>query len=182
MLRRVGLRPEHRTRYPHAFSGGQRQRIGIARTLIAAPRLVVCDEAVSALDVSVQAQVINLLASLQEELGLTYLFIAHDLSVVRHLSDRVAVMYAGRLAELAPAAELFAAARHPYTRALLAAVPQPDPDLPLAATLAGEVADPGNLPTGCPFHPRCPLASARCGAETPALREVEPGWRVACHE
>jgi oligopeptide/dipeptide ABC transporter ATP-binding protein len=182
MLRRVGLRPEHRTRYPHAFSGGQRQRIGIARALIAAPRLVVCDEAVSALDVSVQAQVINLLASLQAELGLTYLFIAHDLSVVRHISDRVAVMYAGRLAELAPAAELFAAARHPYTRALLAAVPQPDPDLPLAATLAGEVADPGNLPTGCPFHPRCPLASARCGAETPALREVEPGWRVACHE
>ncbi|MFH1568463.1 MAG: oligopeptide/dipeptide ABC transporter ATP-binding protein [Gemmatimonadota bacterium] len=182
MLRRVGLRPEHRTRYPHAFSGGQRQRIGIARALIAAPRLVVCDEAVSALDVSVQAQVINLRAALQEELGLTYLFIAHDLSVVRHISDRVAVMYAGRLVELAPAQALFAAPRHPYTRALLAAVPQPDPDVPPAAVLAGEVADPGHLPSGCPFHPRCPLATARCRAAMPELRAVAAGWTAACHE
>jgi oligopeptide/dipeptide ABC transporter ATP-binding protein len=182
MLRRVGLRPEHRTRYPHAFSGGQRQRIGIARALIAMPRLVVCDEAVSALDVSVQAQAINLLASLQEELGLTYLFIAHDLSVVRHISDRVAVMYAGRLVELAPTEALFAGPRHPYTGALLAAVPQPDPDVPLAATLTGEVADPGHLPAGCPFHPRCPIATPRCRLEAPALREPEPGCTVACHE
>jgi oligopeptide/dipeptide ABC transporter ATP-binding protein len=181
MLRRVGLRPEHRVRYPHAFSGGQRQRIGIARALITSPRLVVCDEAVSALDVSVQAQVINLLADLQAELGLTYLFIAHDLSVVRHISDRVAVMYAGRLVELAPAAELFALPRHPYTRALLAAVPQPDPDVRLTPTLSGEVADPGRLPAGCAFHPRCHQAADRCRRELPLLRPVAPGCQVACH-
>ncbi|MBT7162693.1 MAG: ABC transporter ATP-binding protein, partial [Victivallales bacterium] len=143
MLRKVGLMPEHRNRYPHAFSGGQRQRIGIARALIMRPSFVVADEAVSALDVSVQAQVINLLHDLQQELGLTYLFIAHDLSVVRHICDRVAVMYAGRIVELAPCEELFAEPRHPYTRALLSAVPNPDPDTRMAFDIGGEVADPG---------------------------------------
>jgi peptide/nickel transport system ATP-binding protein len=181
MLRRVGLNPQHRTRYPHAFSGGQRQRIGIARALIMHPSLVVCDEAVSALDVSVQAQIINLLEDLQEELGLTYLFIAHDLSVVRHICDRVAVMYAGRLVELAETEALFEAPRHPYTQALLSAVPNPDPDVPLLRAVAGEVADPGNLPPGCAFHPRCPLATDRCRSEVPVLREIT-GVQVRCHE
>ena len=181
MLRRVGLVPEHRNRYPHAFSGGQRQRIGIARALIMRPSFVVADEAVSALDVSVQAQVINLLHDLQQELGLTYIFIAHDLSVVRHICDRVAVMYAGRIVELAPCEQLFADPRHPYTRALLSAVPNPDPDQPMAFDVGGEVADPGNLPPGCAFHPRCPHRFAPCAEARPELAESGPGRWTACH-
>jgi oligopeptide/dipeptide ABC transporter ATP-binding protein len=181
MLLRVGLKPEHRNRYPHAFSGGQRQRIGIARALIMRPSFVVADEAVSALDVSVQAQVINLLHDLQQELGLTYLFIAHDLSVVRHICDRVAVMYAGRIVELAPSEELFADPRHPYTRALLAAVPNPDPDVRMASELSGEVADPGNLPGGCAFHPRCSACFGPCSEKRPMLKEDGKGRWLACH-
>jgi oligopeptide/dipeptide ABC transporter ATP-binding protein len=181
MLRLVGLRPEHRTRYPHAFSGGQRQRIGIARALIMRPALVVCDEAVSALDVSVQAQVINLLQDLQQQMGLTYLFIAHNLDVVRHLCDRIAVMYAGRIVELAPTPQLFAEPRHPYTQALLRAVPNPDPDQPMAAVLSGEVADPGHLPPGCAFHPRCARCFAPCASQSPRLVEHQPGRHTACH-
>jgi oligopeptide/dipeptide ABC transporter ATP-binding protein len=181
MLRKVGLKPEHRNRYPHAFSGGQRQRIGIARALIMGPSFVVADEAVSALDVSVQAQVINLLHDLQQELGLTYLFIAHDLSVVRHICDRVAVMYAGRIVELAPCEELFADPRHPYTRALLSAVPNPDPDQRMAFNVGGEVADPGNLPPGCAFNPRCPECFEPCSEERPELTDDGHGHWVACH-
>lgn len=181
MLRRVGLKPEHRTRYPHAFSGGQRQRIGIARALILNPSLVVCDEAVSALDVSVQAQVINLLRDLQEEFGLTYLFIAHDLSVVRHISDRIAVMYAGRIVEMGPAETVFRNPRHPYTQALLAAVPNPDPDVRMAMPLTGDVADPGDLPPGCAFHPRCRFACTLCRNDAPPWRDIEPGRAVRCH-
>ena len=181
MLTKVGLKPEHRTRYPHAFSGGQRQRIGIARALIMHPKLIVCDEAVSALDVSVQAQVINLLADLQEELGLTYIFIAHDLSVVKHICDRIAVMYAGKIVELAPAKELFENPKHPYTKALLSAVPNPDPDVPMNMDLSGEVADPGNLPPGCSFHPRCSQCFAPCDNKPTRLEEDEPGRFVSCH-
>lgn len=181
MLHKVGLKPEHRTRYPHAFSGGQRQRIGIARALIMNPSLVVCDEAVSALDVSVQAQIINLLQDLQQELGLTYIFIAHDLSVVKHLCDRIAVMYAGRIVELAKTADLFKDPQHPYTRALLSAVPNPDPDQPMNLELSGEVADPGNLPSGCAFHPRCPERFAPCDQECPALVNLPGGGSTACH-
>jgi oligopeptide/dipeptide ABC transporter ATP-binding protein len=181
MLRKVGLKPEHRNRYPHAFSGGQRQRIGIARALIMGPSFVVADEAVSALDVSVQAQVINLLHDLQQELGLTYLFIAHDLSVVRHICDRVAVMYAGRIVELAPCEELFSDPRHPYTRALLSAVPNPDPDQRMAFNVGGEVADPGNLPPGCAFNPRCPECFGPCTESRPELRDDGNGHFYACH-
>jgi peptide/nickel transport system ATP-binding protein len=181
MLKKVGLKPEHQQRYPHAFSGGQRQRIGIARALIMHPALVVADEAVSALDVSVQAQVINLLQELQEDLGLTYLFIAHDLSVVRHLCDRVAVMYAGRIVEQAPAERLFADPRHPYTRMLLSAVPNPDPDVPMSFSVEGEVADPANLPGGCSFHPRCRECLERCKTEMPQLMMLPDGRAVACH-
>jgi peptide/nickel transport system ATP-binding protein len=181
MLKRVGLKPEHQPRYPHAFSGGQRQRIGIARALIMHPSFVVCDEAVSALDVSVQAQVINLLQELQEEMGLAYLFIAHDLSVVKHISDRIAVMYAGKIVELAKTEQLFEDPQHPYTRALLASVPNPDPDVRMDSTLQGEVADPGKLPPGCSFHPRCSQCFEPCNQEIPAL-EVQPDGRlVACH-
>ena len=182
MLRKVGLKGEHLKRYPHEFSGGQRQRIGIARALIMEPSLVVADEAVSALDVSVQAQVINLLADLQDELNLTYIFVAHDLSVVRHISDRVAVMYAGRIAEMAPSRAIFDEPRHPYTKALMSAVPLPDPDIKMEFQLTGEVADPANLPPGCSFNPRCPMASDRCRTERPELTEVADGICVACHQ
>ena len=181
MLQKVGLRPEHRSRYPHAFSGGQRQRIGIARALIMHPKLVVCDEAVSALDVSVQAQVINLLQDLQQELGLTYIFVAHDLSVVKHLCDRIAVMYAGRIVELANTEAIFDNPQHPYTEALLSAVPNPDPDVVMQLQAQGEVADPGNLPSGCAFSPRCPHCFARCKTETPALLQPRPDHHAACH-
>jgi oligopeptide/dipeptide ABC transporter ATP-binding protein len=180
MLTRVGLRPEHAVRYPHAFSGGQRQRIGIARALILQPRFVIADEAVSALDVSVQAQIINLLEDLREEYGLTFLFIAHDLAVVRHISTRIAVMYAGRIVEIAASEELFENPRHPYSEMLLSAIPHPDPDRPMNVALCGEVADPANLPPGCAFHPRCPRRDARCENETPALLE-RGGAFVACH-
>ncbi len=181
MLEKVGLKPEHRQRYPHAFSGGQRQRIGIARALIMNPELVVADEAVSALDVSVQAQVINLLQDLQQELNLTYIFVAHDLSVVKHICDRVAVMYAGKIVELAPTEALFENPMHPYTRALLSAVPSPDPDDPINFDVGGEVADPGNLPSGCSFHPRCTDCFTPCNERVPGLEEVEPGRFVSCH-
>ncbi len=184
LLRRVGLRPEYLRRYPHAFSGGERQRIGIARALALSPRLVVADEAVSALDVSVQAQTLNLLQDLQAEFALTYLFIAHDLSVVEHISDRIAVMYVGRIVELADTATLFARPAHPYTEALLSAVPIDDPRLRGSRArirLGGEVADPARPPPGCAFHPRCAHADARCRAEIPVLREVVPGHQAACH-
>jgi len=181
MLRKVGLKPEHRQRYPHAFSGGQRQRIGIARALILHPSFVVADEAVSALDVSVQAQVINLLEDLQEELGLTYLFVAHDLSVVRHICDRVAVMYAGRVVELADTEALFESPRHPYTRALLSAVPDIDPDVPMKFGMEGEVADAGRLPPGCSFHPRCPDCLECCRSERPEWRGWAEETGVECH-
>lgn len=184
LLRRVGLRPEYIRRYPHAFSGGERQRIGIARALALNPRLIVADEAVSALDVSVQAQILNLLQDLQEELELTYLFIAHDLSVVEHLSHRVAVMYVGKIVELASVDELFANPLHPYTEALLSAVPKPDPRLRNKGArirLPGEVADPSNPPSGCYFHPRCPYAQDRCRHEEPAVREIGADHWVACH-
>jgi oligopeptide/dipeptide ABC transporter ATP-binding protein len=181
MLKKVGLMPEHRTRYPHAFSGGQRQRIGIARALIMHPSLVVCDEAVSALDVSVQAQVINLLQDLQKELGLTYIFIAHDLSVVKHICDRIAVMYAGKIVELAQTKSLFDDPKHPYTQALLSAVPNPDPDVPMNTELSGEVADPGNLPPGCSFNPRCGDCFEPCDKVSPRLITIEDGRDVSCH-
>jgi peptide/nickel transport system ATP-binding protein len=188
LLRRVGLRPEYVGRYPHGFSGGQRQRIGIARALAPNPQLVVCDEPVSALDVSIQAQILNLLQDLQQEFGLTYLFVAHDLSVVEHISDRVAVMYVGKLVELADTEDLFLQPLHPYTEALLAAVPSPDPHRRRRSsaerrshTLRGEVADPANPPSGCYFHPRCPYAVERCKVETPQLRELAPNRTVSCH-
>jgi peptide/nickel transport system ATP-binding protein len=184
LLRQVGLRPETMHRYPHAFSGGERQRIGIARALATGPRLVVADEAVSALDVSVQAQILNLLRRLQAELGLTYVFVSHDLSVVEHISDRVAVMYVGKIVESAPTARLFERPLHPYTEALLSAVPKPDPRLRGRGgriRLPGEVADPAQPPPGCPFHPRCPYARERCAHDVPALREIAAGRWAACH-
>jgi len=181
MLVKVGLKPEHAVRYPHAFSGGQRQRAGIARSLIMRPSLIIADEAVSALDVSVQAQIINLLEDLQSEFQLTYIFIAHDLSVVKHICDRVAVMYAGKIVELAGTEALFKDPKHPYTKALLSAVPQPDPDIKMNFALTGEVADPANLPPGCSFNPRCQYVQSRCSQDIPMLREIEPGRWVSCH-
>jgi oligopeptide transport system ATP-binding protein len=183
LLVQVGLRAEHMNRFPHEFSGGQRQRIGIARALAVRPKLIVCDEPVSALDVSVQAQIVNLLKDLSEQLGLSYLFIAHDLSVVEFMSQRVAVMYLGRIVELAPASALYARPRHPYTRALLSAVPELVPGArKKRLKLAGDMPSPLDPPTGCPFHPRCPDAQlGRCDRERPALRVVDDAQLAACH-
>jgi oligopeptide/dipeptide ABC transporter ATP-binding protein len=182
LLGLVKLPVAYMNRFPHAFSGGQRQRIGIARALALNPSLVIADEPVSALDVSVQAQIVNLLLELQDRLGLSYLFVAHDLSVVKHMSDRVAVMYVGKLVEEAPTDVLFKTPRHPYTEALLSAVPKPDPRRRTQRIiLGGEVADPAHPPSGCAFHPRCRFASDRCKAETPELTELASGHRVACH-
>jgi peptide/nickel transport system ATP-binding protein len=194
LLRLVGLRPEFMRRFPHAFSGGQRQRIGIARALALNPRLVVADEAVSALDVSVQAQILNLMLELQERLGLTYLFVAHDLSVVKHISDRVAVMYVGQIVEMAETQRLFAFPKHPYTSALMSAIPDPDPRsnprrqaaanghaAPRRIVLQGEVANPAAPPSGCYFHPRCQFAIDTCRTLAPSWEEIEPGRFVRCH-
>jgi len=180
-MRRVGLDPSLRRRYPHQFSGGQRQRIGIARALAVKPEFIVCDEAVAALDVSIQAQVLNLFMKLREEFNLTYLFISHDLGVVRHLSDRVAIMYLGRVVEEGPAEALFEQPNHPYTVALLAEIPRLDTRRRDFAPIKGEIPSPLNPPSGCHFHPRCPHAMERCRVEAPVLKEIAPGRRSACH-
>jgi len=182
LLRVVGLRPEYMSRYPHAFSGGQRQRIGVARALALNPQFIVADEPVSALDVSIQAQILNLLQDLQAKFNLTYLFIAHDLSVIEHISDRVAVMYVGKLVESAGTEELFMNPQHPYTEALMSAVPKPDPRAKKERiVLPGEVADPANPPSGCYFHPRCQYAKEVCQVEEPSLREISSEHFVSCH-
>ena len=182
LVSRVGLRPEHLRRYPHAFSGGQRQRIGIARALALTPALIIADEPVSALDVSVQAQVLNLMQDLQEEFGLTYLFVAHDLSVVNYVSDRIAVMYLGQIVEVAPAERLYGEPLHPYTAALLSAIPDPDPDRRAnPIPLEGDVPDPAHAPAGCKFHPRCAYAQEVCRSQAPELLEIERGHQARCH-
>ena len=181
MLLRVGLDPSFKRRFPHQFSGGQRQRLGIARALAVNPEFIVCDEAVAALDVSIQAQVLNLFMKLREELGLTYLFISHDLGVVEHLSDRVAIMYLGRIVELAPTEELFAEPNHPYTQALLREVPRLDARRRRFEPVKGEIPSPLDPPSGCHFHPRCPFAMERCRSEQPLLKEIAPGRLSACH-
>jgi peptide/nickel transport system ATP-binding protein len=181
LMLRVGLDPSYKRRYPHQFSGGQRQRIGIARALAVKPAFLVCDEAIAALDVSIQAQVINLFMRLREELGLTYLFISHDLGVVEHLSERVVIMYLGRVVEVAPAVELFEEPNHPYTAALLAEVPRIDRRGQEFTPIKGEIPSPLNPPSGCHFNPRCPHAMDRCRAEVPVLREIAPGRYSACH-
>ena len=182
LMKDVGLRPEHYTKYPHEFSGGQRQRIGVARALALNPSLIVCDEPVSALDVSIQAQILNLMQDLQKKYDLTYLFISHNLSVVKHLCDRIAVMYLGNMVEIASKNDLFDRPAHPYTQALLDAIPIPDPDIPtMQEMLEGDVPSPMDPPAGCCFHTRCKKACPRCAQERPRLREIAPGHLVACH-
>jgi oligopeptide/dipeptide ABC transporter ATP-binding protein len=184
LLELVGLSAQHASRYPHEFSGGQRQRIGITRALAVQPEFIVCDEPISALDVSIQAQIVNLLIDLQKKMGLTYLFVAHDLAMVKYVSDRVAVMYLGRIVELARSEDLYADPQHPYTQALLSAIPIPEPEAEAnreRIILSGELPSPVNPPSGCPFRTRCPHAQARCAQEMPAFREVRPGHWAACH-
>lgn len=183
LMQEVGLREDQASRFPHEFSGGQRQRIGVARAIALQPDLVICDEPVSALDVSIQAQILNLMRDLQKKYNLTYIFISHNLSVVKHLCDRIAVMYLGHIVELADKKLLFDNPAHPYTKALLAAIPVPDPDVPsMVGTLSGDVPSPLDPPKGCCFHTRCPYADERCRTEVPKLHEIEPGHTVACHK
>lgn len=182
ILKVVGLTEEHGKRYPHQFSGGQRQRIGIARALIHNPKLIICDEPVSALDVSIQAQILNLMEDLQEQFGLTYIFISHDLSVVKHISDRIGVMYLGKMVELADNESLYDEPLHPYTQSLLSAIPEPDPDIKKERIiLQGDLPNPANPPAGCPFHTRCPFRMEKCEKVCPAFQEVKPDHFVACH-